>query len=198
MGGTPTHPSKPRQRTAPARAHRHPARCRPFWTCTTSLQNQRMPPQMPHADSRRRAEEALALRAKAYTWAEIGLMLNYRSREGARLAVRKLLASTRRPTVAEQRVESAEELRVQRRRLHDRQDVAEAEGDAETVIRAAREIRANLEAAARLDGLNAPARTEVSVTVSTVEDTRRRLLARLDRDTPALPVIDVEAQEVAQ
>src|ERR1700731_3835243 len=38
--------------------------------CTTSLQNQRMPPQMPHADSRRRAEEALALRAKAYTWAE--------------------------------------------------------------------------------------------------------------------------------
>lgn len=120
---------------------------------------------MSHIESRRRAEAALELRSRAYSWQEIADQLGFRHREGPRRAVVSLLAKTRRPTVAEMRAESAEELRVQRRRLHDRQEAAEAEGDAETVIKAAREIRANLEAAAKLDGLNAPQRTEVSVAV---------------------------------
>jgi hypothetical protein len=69
------------------------------------------PPVMPHIDSRRRAEAALELRAQAHTPAAISAKLGYRSREGARLAVRRLLASTRRPTVGEMRAEHREALR---------------------------------------------------------------------------------------
>ena len=52
-----------------------------------------------------------------------------------------------------------------RRRLFDHLEVADRDGDADTATKVAREIRANLDSAAKLDGLNAPQRTEVEVTV---------------------------------
>lgn len=157
-------------------------------------------PDRSHIESRRRAEQALELRARAYSYAEIADQLGFRHRDGARRAVLNLLAKTRRPTVAEQRAESAEELRVQRRRLHERQEAAEAEGDAETVIKAAREIRANLEAAAKLDGLNAPQRVEVEHTVDVTPtlaaaEWLRQVSAAAAQPAaalPGLPVIDAE------
>ena len=121
---------------------------------------------MPHIDSRRRAEEALTLRAQAYTWAEISDRLGFRSREGSRLAVRRLLLSTRMPTVGELRSEHREALRVFRRRQLDHLAEAEANGETELATKIMRELRANIEAAGRLDGVNAPQRTEVNVTVS--------------------------------
>lgn len=81
------------------------------------------------------------------------------------------------------------------------------------MLKAAREIRANLEAAARLDGLNAPQRTEVEVSVTvgqSIEANRQRLLELVEakavrtapalpaaQSSPALPVIDCEAVEVS-
>lgn len=124
-----------------------------------------MAPVASHTVSRRRAEQALELRALAYSWQEVADQLGYGSRSAAHTAVSRLLASTRRPTVAEQRTESAEQLRVMRRRLFDHLAVADRDGDADTATKVAREIRANLDSAARLDGLNAPQRTEVSVAV---------------------------------
>ena len=115
--------------------------------------------------SRRRAEDALELRDLAYSWQEVADRLGYRSRSAAHTAVSRLLASTRRPTVAEQRYESAEQLRVMRRRLFDHLEVADRDGDADIATRVSREISANLDSAAKLDGLNAIQRTEVTVTV---------------------------------
>ena len=151
---------------------------------------------MSHYLSCRRAEDALELRALAHSWQEIADKLNYQSRGSAQRAVSRLLASTRRPTVAEQRHESREQLRVMRRRLFDHLEVADRDHDAATATRVAREIRANLEAAARLDGLNAPQGTKVDIRVSTTEENRHRLLAQLER-TPALPAIDAEVEEIA-
>lgn len=133
--------------------------------CTAYLQNGGMAPVMPHIDSRRRAEEALNLRAEDYTWQEIADKLGFRHREGARHAVKRLLASTRRPTIEELRAESAESHRVLRRRLWERLHDAERDGDTETATKVAREIRASLDSAARLGGLNTPQRTEVNVAV---------------------------------
>ncbi len=150
---------------------------------------------MPHLDSRRRAEEALNLRAEDYTWQEISDKLGFRSREGARLAVRRLLASTRRPTIDELRAESAEAHRVLRRRLWERLHAAEADGDTETATKVAREIRTSLDSTARLGGLNAPARTEVSVAVGvSAADWLRSLGAVAEPAAlpPAPAVIDAE------
>ncbi len=137
------------------------------------------------------------MRALAYSWQEVADKLGWRSRSAAFTAVSRLLERTRRPTIAQQRHESAEQLRVMRRRLFDHLEVADADHDAELATKIAREIRANLEAAARLDGLNAPQRTEVNVTVTTTEENRARLLAKLERDTPALPVVDAEVVEAS-
>ena len=111
---------------------------------------------MSHAASRRRAEAGWNCAPRAYTYQEIADTLGYRHRNAALTAVRRLLASTRRPTVAEMGAESAEELRLLRRRLHEQLDAAERDGDSEAVTKITREIRVNLEALARLDGLNAP------------------------------------------
>ena len=119
---------------------------------------------MPHSDSRRRAEDALALRARARTWAEIADALGFKTPAGARHAVRRLLRSSR-ATVAESRAESAEELRVVRSALFDHLADAKGTGDADAATKLAREITRNLDSAAKLDGLNAPQRTEVEVTV---------------------------------
>jgi hypothetical protein len=78
--------------------------------------------------------------------------------------------------------------------LGERLAAAYVRGDDDGLVMLNRELARNDSELAKLQGLYAP--TEVSVTVSAVEDTRRALLERLDRDTPALPVIDVQAVEV--
>jgi hypothetical protein len=141
---------------------------------------------MSHYRSRLRAEQALTLRSSEYlTWQEVADRLNFRSASAARTAVSRLLTTTRRPTVGEMRAEHRESLRVLRRRQLDHLAVAEAEGDIETATRITREIRANLDSAAKLDGLAEPQRTEVAITVSRspaeIIDSIRAELAALPR-----------------
>ena len=153
-------------------------------------------PVMSHSESRRRAEDALELRAAAYSYQEIADQLGFRHREGARRAVTRLLASTRRPTVAESRVESVESLRVLRRRLFDHLEVANADGDVDTATKVAREIRANLDSAAVREGLNAPVRTEVDVRVDPGQVLTKWFADLKAGHRPALPEAFLEAEVI--
>ena len=142
---------------------------------------------MSHTESRRRGEDALRYRLKGWSYQEIADELGFQHREGARRAVTRLLAETCRPSVDEAQVESAESLRLVRRGLFGHLEVANAEGDAETATKVAREIRANLDSAAVREGLNAAARTEVDVRLdpgAVVGDFFKALLAG---ERPAVP-----------
>lgn len=157
-----------------------------------------MAPVMSHSDSRRRAQAALELRARARTWQSIADQLGYRHRNAARSAVHRLLKIDR-PSAEESRADSAEQLRVLRSALFDHLAVAERDGDTETVTKVAREIRANLDSLATLDGLNAIQRREVMVTVTRspadLIDAVRAELAQLPaprRQRRQLDTIDAE------
>jgi hypothetical protein len=155
-----------------------------------------MAPVGSHLDSRRRAHAALDLRARARTWQEIADTLGFKTPQGARLAVRRLRQRDA-PSVAEMRVESAESLRVMRRRLFDHLEVADRDGDTDTATKVAREIRANLDSAALREGLNAPQRTEVDVKLDPGELVGQWFKSLRAGGRPALPssVLDVEVVE---
>ena len=155
---------------------------------------------MSRLDSRARAEEAIVLRGREWTWQEIADALGYRSRGAAQVAVARELARTAPESADTARRYLLVSAKYASRMLHDRLDAAYQRGDDDTVALHNRELCRNRDQIARLTGAYMPEKTELDVTVSTVEDTRRRLLARLERDTsalPALPVIDAEATEEA-
>ena len=154
---------------------------------------------MPHLDSRRRAHAALRLRAQCRTWQEISDELGFKTANGARLAVRRLRMRDA-PTTDERRAESVEELRVTRRMMHDGLEVANEVGDAEAVVKYAREIRSSLAEEALREGLNQPVRTEVSVTLDPGELVGQWFKELRAGARPALPqsVLDVEAVEVVE
>ena len=154
-----------------------------------------MPPVMPHLDSRRRAHAALQLRARLRTWQEIADELNFKTPNGARLAVRRLRMRDA-PTADERRAESVEELRVTRRMMHDGLEVANADGDAEAVVKYAREIRSSLAEEALREGLNQPVRTEVSVTLDPGELVGQWFKELRAGGRPALPQSVIEAEVV--
>ena len=155
-----------------------------------------MAPVGSHLDSRRRAHAALELRARCWTWQEIADELNFQTLQGARLAVQRLRQRDA-PTLEERRAESVEELRVTRRLMHDRLEAADRDGDADTVIKYSREIRANLDSAALREGLNTPVRAEVAVTVDPGQLMTQWFADLKAGKRPALPqsVLDCEVVE---
>lgn len=142
-----------------------------------------MAPVMPHKDSRNRAEAALKLRAKRMTWAAISTELGFSSRQGARLAVERLLGRRSSNPMARsiERELSAESLRTQEECLQPLLDDAVDRADAETAVMLSRELRSLVADRAKLTGIAAPQRVEVGVNVTTtteiIANARRQLLA---------------------
>jgi hypothetical protein len=145
-------------------------------------------------DSRARAERAAVLRSIGRSWREVARELGYHSIGAAQRAVeRHDLRNGTEPTETSRRslITSA---RITHAILFDRFAAAIDREDDVTAALLNRELVRNRDQLARLQGAYAPERAEVSVTVST-EDNRRRLLAMVERDAPALPaspVIDAD------
>ena len=150
---------------------------------------------MSHTESRRRGEDALRYRLQGWSYQEIADELGFQHREGARRAVTRLLTATRRPSLAEAQVESAESLRLVRRGLFGHLEVANAEGDAETATKVARDIRANLDSAAVREGLNAAVRTEVSVSIDPGQIFSQWFAELKAGSRPAVPVLSERVLE---
>jgi hypothetical protein len=90
------------------------------------------------------------------------------------------------------------------RRWHDAFDAAVSACDVEAMAHAHRGLCRDRDMVAKLTGAYAPEKAQLDVVVSTVEATRQRLLAQVERDVPALrtdhrsdqlPVIDAEVEE---
>jgi hypothetical protein len=153
---------------------------------------------MPRYASRRRAAEAYELRVANYSWNEIRVKLNFRSVGAAQQAVNGHVARMGREPTSTSRAAREDEIRLRSRLLGERLAAAYVNGDDDRLVMLNRELSRNDSELARLQGLYAP--TEVSVRVSSIEDNRAALLAKLERDTSALPapkpaVIDAEVEE---
>ena len=118
---------------------------------------------MRRADSRVRAAEASDLRACLRTWQEIADVLGYASRGAAKLAVERYRARNRPESAAEARRTSVDRTEIVMRALIERFAAAKYRGDDQALVLLAREIRGADVELAKLQGLNAPARSEVSV-----------------------------------
>jgi hypothetical protein len=152
-----------------------------------------MAPVMSHSSSRARAEEALHLRVRRKTWEEISEALGYSSRGGARLAVRRLLSKMA-LAPGDERVMSSVALRELQRGLFERFDAAVKRGDDAAVTNYARELRCLVSEDAKLLGIYAPERVEVTVRQSASEiiaEAENRLLAVIDAEV-------VETREITQ
>lgn len=148
-----------------------------------------------HADSRRRAEQALRLRSLGQTWQEIADTLGFRSRSGAEQAVSRLLRARGPINPEEDRATSTEMLRVLRSTMSGRFAAAIRRGDDDMALRYSKELRAIDGQHSKLNGTLAPERVEHTVALASpdaiVADARERLLAAV-REQPALPTIDAE------
>jgi hypothetical protein len=166
-----------------------------------------MAPVMSLADSRARAEEALRMRVRRRTWGEISEALGYKSRGGARLAVRRLMSKMVAAPGADRALSSEALLELQRG-LFERFDAAVSRGDDVTAVSVARELRCLVTDNAKMSGIYAPERTEVDVTVhesprEIVAEATARLLALVDQRSAAerermTNVVDGEVISVEQ
>jgi len=141
---------------------------------------------MSHRASRARAIEALQLRARRKTWTEISSELGFRSRDGARLAVNRLIRSDVRDPVAE-RAASVEKLRVQESALFELYEAAVARRDEEAAAMLSKELRLLVTDAAKIDGHYSPQRTQVDVLIhqtpaAIIADARERLMSVIDAE----------------
>ncbi|ODR00340.1 hypothetical protein BST27_29695 [Mycobacterium intermedium] len=137
---------------------------------------------MPLKDSRARAEEALRLRARRKTWTEISAELGFRSRDGARLAVNRLLKSVSADPghVALERAVSSASLAAQEPGLFELYEAAVKRGDDEAAATLSRELRSLVTDRAKLAGLYAPQAVSVDVKLSLgdlIAQAKQRLLA---------------------
>lgn len=135
---------------------------------------------MPLKDSRARAGEALRLRAQRKTWAEISTELGFRSRDGARLAVRRLVSSVAAdPQHATfERAVSAASLEAQEVGLYGLYEAAVKRKDGELAVHISRELRSLVVDKAKITGISAPSAVSMDVNLSVGEliaRTRQRL-----------------------
>lgn len=156
---------------------------------------------MAHLASRARAEQAVVLRARGWTLQEIADELGFANRGTAGRAIENELARKLPETADAARRSLLDSARYTARRWHDAFDTAVDACDVEGMANAHRGLCRDRDMVAKLTGAYAPERAEIEVTVSAVEDTRRRLLAKLERDTSALPaalpaVVDAEVEEI--
>lgn len=161
---------------------------------------------MSRQDSRARAERAHRLRAIGRSWQEVADTEGFRSRRSAQRAVARLLAAELPEGVESSRRTAAESLRITTAVLFERFAAAADRNDDAAAALLNRELVRNRDQLARLLGLYAPERAEVSHDVSGlqgaafVEAIRTRALALVEANTataaaPALPSIDAEVIE---
>jgi hypothetical protein len=164
-----------------------------------------MPPTMNRQDSRHRAEEAFQLRSVGRTWAEISETLGYRSRGAAQLAVRRLMDRTPPESAEQARAQASEGLRITKSVLFATLADAKSRGDSQAVVASAKAIADMIEKDARLNGLHAPARTEVDVNVSAnpaaiIDRLESELLALVATRPPqnaiSANIIDADVEEL--
>lgn len=143
-------------------------------------------------DSRRRAERAQQLRAIGRTWQEIADVLGYANRQGAIMAVARLVERTVPESPEALRRHEAEELRLRRAALHERFHDARQRKDVEALVTLNRELDRVSTRWSKLHGLDAPERQEVNVNVTQtpaaiIERMRTELLAVVDAEVVDLP-----------
>lgn len=138
---------------------------------------------MSREDSRRRVIRAADLRASGKTWQQIADSEGFRSRRAAQLAVQRYKRRAHPESISDKRQTASDGLRILKSVLFS--DLAEAkqEGDHQAVVSAAKAIADVIEKDARLNGLHAPARTEVDVNVSADP---RAVIDRLESELLAL------------
>lgn len=146
-----------------------------------------MAPVMSRQDSRQRAERAFQLRAVGRSWQEIADALNFRGRQSAQDAVRRLMASVAPESTEHARRCANEGLRITMSVLFETLTEARKDDDHQTVISAARAITDTIDKVARLGGLHVPVAAQVDVTVSAspqqiIAEARERLMAVVDAE----------------
>lgn len=161
-----------------------------------------MAPVMSHKASRARAVEALRLRARGWTWLEVAAELDFVNESGARMAVNRLIAeATDDPQYkSTARFVSDEAMRMQYQRLLPLFETAVDDGDVETAVAVAKELRATSETRTKLTGIGAPKQVEHSVAVeftNEVAAARQRMKA-LPSNVLDVEVIEVEAADVIE
>ena len=162
-----------------------------------------MAPVMSRYDSRARAAEAYELRTAHHSWREICTKLGFRSVGAAQTAVNRHVARMGREPTETCRQTREDSIRLRSRALGERFAVAYVDGDDDKLVMLNRELARNDSELAKLQGLYAPERAEVSVTVSAAE-LRQRVRAvaeRADAERAALlssAVIDAEVVEVSK
>lgn len=161
-----------------------------------------------YLDSRHRAEQAERLAATGATWQEIADQLGYRSRQAASQAVKRLRDRTPPETVEQARAKHDRALQLIQRNGFTRYMVALEEGDDDTALRYAKELRSTIAERAKLAGAYAPERTEVDVNVSTdpraiIDRLETELLALVAQRQPQTAIgggtiIDAEVEEITR
>ena len=141
--------------------------------------------------SRAGAEAAYELRCAHYSWREVRDKLGYRSVGAAQCAVNGHVARMGREPTETSRAARKDAIRLRSRALGERFADAFFKGDDDRLVMLNRELARNDSKLAKLQGLYAP--QQVAVTVTSVEDTRRRLLAQVER----VPAIDAQVIESA-
>jgi hypothetical protein len=147
-------------------------------------------------ETQTRHEQAAKLRACGRTWQEIADDLGYRSRQGAQLAVARLYDRHRESPDLSRR-SMVDGLRLVKSMLFEELASAKSRHDTSAIVALSRELRSNADQVARLDGLHAPQRLAVDVTVSQspsqiIAEAQERLLAVIDAEVIELP------REIAQ
>ncbi|WP_233164911.1 hypothetical protein [Mycobacterium sp. AT1] len=158
-------------------------------------------------DSRHRAEQAERLAATGATWQEIADSLDYRSRQAARQAVLRLRDRTPPETIEQARRKHDAALQLIQRNGFTRYLLAIEDGDDDTALAYAKEIRATVTERAKLAGAYAPQRTEVDVSVSTdvtavIDRLESELLTLVAQRQPQHQlsgnIIDAEIEEITE
>lgn len=119
-------------------------------------------------ETRARHEQARHLRACGHTWQAIADILGYRHRQAAKSAVERLQArDVQTPEMARRSL--ADGLNLQLQDLHDGRVKAKLRGDDAALLGYSKEIRSVTDQLAKLDGLHAAQKVDVSVTHQTSE-----------------------------
>jgi hypothetical protein len=138
-------------------------------------------------ETRARHVEAARLRGCGYSWQAISDHLGYRSRSAAQSAVERLWARDREPADMKRRALS-EGLMLVKQNLFEGFAAAKAAGNTSSALEHSREIRALTDQLAKLDGLLAAQRVDVTVTQTL--DESFAALKRTLRDVIDAEVVD--------
>jgi hypothetical protein len=144
----------------------------------------------PRRETRARAERAAKLRGCGYSWQAIADTEGFRSRQAAQIAVERHYGREQ-PAAGLARRSLCEGLMLVKQTLFEGLADAKRHGLAASVIEHSREIRSVTDQLAKLDGLHAPQRVDVSVTHKTASEMlaeyREQLLAVIDAEVVEPP-----------